>query len=173
LPEALGVNDVTVIGNSIGGWIAAELGLLGPKTVSRIVLVDAVGIEVPDHPVVDFFALSPSEIAAHSYADPDRFGINPATLTPEQLARMAANRETLAVYGGRTMTDPTLSTRLRSMAIATLVVWGEADRIVDPDYGRAFAAAIPGATYQCLAGTGHLPQIETPGLLIDTIAPTV
>ena len=44
----------------------------------------------------------------------------------------------------------------------TLVLWGDTDQIVDPDYGRAYAAAIPGARFQLLPATGHLPQLETP-----------
>jgi pimeloyl-ACP methyl ester carboxylesterase len=48
-------------------------------------------------------------------------------------------------------------------------VWGEDDRIVDPDYGRAYAAAIPGAQFRLLAETGHLPQIETPDQLLAAI----
>lgn len=47
----LDVAVVTVIGNSIGGWIAAELALLHPAHVSGVVLIDAVGIDVPGHPV--------------------------------------------------------------------------------------------------------------------------
>jgi pimeloyl-ACP methyl ester carboxylesterase len=43
----LGLADVTVIGNSIGGWITAEIALLRSSRISRIVLIDAVGIEVP------------------------------------------------------------------------------------------------------------------------------
>jgi pimeloyl-ACP methyl ester carboxylesterase len=52
---------------------------------------------------------------------------------------------------------------------AVMVISGESDRIVDPEYGRAFAAAIPGAKFVKLAGTGHLPQLETPEPLIETI----
>jgi pimeloyl-ACP methyl ester carboxylesterase len=161
--------DATVIGNSIGGWIAAELGLLAPASLARVVLVDAVGMDVPEHPVVDFFSLTPAQVAEFSYADPARFGINPATLSPDRLAVMAANREALSMYGGSTMSDATLATRLGGMPIPTQVLWGEADRIATPDYGRAFAAAIPGATFQCLTGTGHLPQIETPSLLVGAL----
>ncbi len=50
----LDLHDVTVVGNSIGGWVAAELALLGSPRVSGYVLVDAVGIEVPGHPVPNF-----------------------------------------------------------------------------------------------------------------------
>lgn len=67
------------------------------------------------------------------------------------------------------MTDPTLAGRLGGVSTPTLVVWGEADRIGDPDFGRAFAAAIPGAQFTMLPETGHLPQIETPDALIRTV----
>ena len=49
------------------------------------------------------------------------------------------------------------------------MVWGDSDRIVDADFGRAFAAAIPGAQFLLITGSGHLPQIETPGALLEAI----
>ncbi|MGH3294032.1 MAG: alpha/beta fold hydrolase [Trebonia sp.] len=57
LLDRLDVWDVTVIGNSIGGWIAAELALLGSPRVSGAILIDAVGIEVEGHPVTDVAGL--------------------------------------------------------------------------------------------------------------------
>ena len=139
--------------------------------MTRVVLVDAVGIEVPGHPVVDFFALTMDEVARHSYHDPDRFRIDVDALPPAAREMMAGNRATLAVYGGQTMTDATLADRLADLKVPTLVVWGEADRIADPDYGRAYAEAIPGAEFELLRRTGHVPQIETPELLRDTVLP--
>lgn len=169
LLEELQLSDVTVMGNSIGGWITAVMATVGSPRVSSYVLVDAVGLEVPGHPVVDFFALTPDEVAQRSYHDPERYGIDPTTLPPETQRQMAGNRGTLAVYGGQTMTDTDLAARLTTITAPTLVVWGEADRIADPDYGRAYATAIPGADYQLLTQTGHLPQIETPQKLIDVV----
>lgn len=169
LLDRLGLQDVTVIGNSIGGWIAAELALLGSARVSGLVLVDAVGIEVESHPVTDIFALSLDELARLSYHDPAAFRIDPATMTEAQQAGMAANRAALQVYAGARMADPALRGRLGAMARPTLVVWGEADRIADPDYGRAYAAAIPGARFELLHGTGHLPQLETPDQLMRAV----
>ncbi|SHH10736.1 Pimeloyl-ACP methyl ester carboxylesterase [Jatrophihabitans endophyticus] len=173
LLDELDLDDVTVVGNSIGGWIAAELALLAPPRVSGYVLVDAVGIEVPGHPVADFFALSPAELAQRSYHDPATYGLDPSTLPPEALARMAGNRQTIAVYGGVGMTDPTLAGRLADVVTPMLVVWGEADRIGDPEFGRAYAAAVPGAEFTLLERTGHLPQLETPQELIDAVWPFV
>jgi pimeloyl-ACP methyl ester carboxylesterase len=45
----------------------------------------------------------------------------------------------------------------------------EADRIGDPGYGPAFAAAIPGAEFRLLERTGHMPQIETPDALVEVV----
>src|SRR5215471_18709844 len=169
LLDRLGLDGVTVIGNSIGGWIAAELALLGSPRISGVALVDAVGIEVEGHPVTDIFPLSLDELARLSYHDPAAFRIDPAAMTEAQRAGMAANRAALRVYGGPRMADPDLRARLAAIACPTLVLWGEDDRIVDPEYGRAYAAAIPGARFEPLPGTGHLPQLETPEQLMRAV----
>jgi len=162
LLDELGLDDVCVIGNSIGGWIAAELGLLHSPRVSRLVVVDAVGIEVPGHPIADFFALSFEQVVRLSYADPARFAVTPPPSAAE-------NRKTLQVYAS-TMHDPTLRGRLTGIDVPTLVVWGSADGIAGPGYGRAFAEAIPGARFVELDGVGHLPQIEAPDRLLKLVS---
>lgn len=169
LLDRLGLDDVTVIGNSIGGWIAAELALLGSPRVRGVVLVDGVGIEVEGHPVTDISPLSMDELARLSYFNPAAFRIDPDAMTEAQRAGMAANRAALQVYGGARMGDPALRGRLAAVACPALVVWGEADRIGDPDYGRAYAAAIPGARFELLPGAGHLPQLETPEQLLRAV----
>jgi pimeloyl-ACP methyl ester carboxylesterase len=169
LLDQLDVSDVTVIGNSIGGWIASELALLDGHRLKNVVLVDAVGIDVAGHPIADFFQLSLAEVAERSYHDPAAFPINIATMSDQQKAGMAANRAALAVYSGPSMADSTLRGRLSQITVPTLVAWGESDRMVDPDYGRAWADAIPHARFLLLHGAGHLPQIETPDPLLDAI----
>ncbi|GHF43258.1 pimeloyl-ACP methyl ester carboxylesterase [Amycolatopsis bartoniae] len=169
LLEEQDLTDVTVVGNSLGGWIAAEMALLNSPRVAGVVIMNGVGITVPGHPIADFFSLTLPEVAELSYHEPDRFRIDPSTFTDAQKAAMAANRETLAVYAGKGMEDPTLAGRLAAVTVPTLVLWGQSDRMVDPDYGRAFAEAIPTATYRPLEGTGHLPQLETPDLALDAV----
>jgi pimeloyl-ACP methyl ester carboxylesterase len=163
---------VTVIGNSVGGWIAAEMALLGSPRISGIALLDAVGIEVEGHPVADVSGLSVPEIQALSFHDPTPFRVDPATIPDAQKAIMAANGAALAAYAGSpAMADPMLLGRLTDIANAnpTLVLWGESDRIVEPAYGLAYAAAIHGARVEMLPATGHLPQMETPDLVLRTI----
>jgi pimeloyl-ACP methyl ester carboxylesterase len=60
------------------------------------------------------------------------------------------------------MHDPKLKGRLHRIRIPTLVLWGTADRLVGEAYGRAFAAAMPGAKFETIAGAGHFPHLEQP-----------
>ncbi|MCS0604146.1 alpha/beta hydrolase [Streptomyces sp. LP11] len=163
LLDTLDLRDVTVVGNSIGGWIAAELAALGGDRIGAVVLANAVGIEVPGHPIADTYPLTPPELARLSFHDPSKFRFDPAALTDAQRAVAAANREALQVYAGpHDMADPTLPERVARITSPTLVAWGESDQVVDAEYGRAYARAIPGAEFRLLPGTGHLPQAETP-----------
>lgn len=74
------------------------------------------------------------------------------------------------VYAGSpAMADPSLLGRLGHVAIPTLVLWGESDQIVEPAYGQAYAAAIHGARFEVLPGTGHVPQMEAPDLVLRKI----
>ncbi len=171
LLDRLDLTGVTVVGNSIGGWAAAELALVAGERIDRLVLVNAAGLASTEHPVADFFSLTLNQVIDLSYADPDAHRIDLAALTDAQKTRAAGNRAALQVYGGLTMADPELTARLAGISVPTLVVWGEADRMVTPAYGKQYAAAIPGADFRLLPDTGHLPQVETPEALLTLLWP--
>jgi hypothetical protein len=67
------------------------------------------------------------------------------------------------------MHDPSLLGRLGEISIPMLVLWGESDRIVTPDYGRAIAAPIPEAHFEIIREAGHLPHIEQPAATFRAI----
>jgi pimeloyl-ACP methyl ester carboxylesterase len=165
----LDVSDVTVIGNSIGGWITVEMALIESPRVSDIVLIDAVGIEVADQPVADFFTMGYDEFLERAFRNPDPFRVDPTALSPAAQAAAAANRSALATYTGGEMDDPTLAERLGGLEIPALVLWGDSDRIARPEYGRAYANSIPTARFQILTDVGHLPQVEKPDAVLDAI----
>jgi len=173
LLRELDLTDVCVIGNSIGGWIAAELAVAESATadcrVSAVVLVDAGGLQIDSAPVPDFFSLTLDKVAELSYFNPDAFRINPAALPPERAAAMAANRTTLLEYSGTGMADPGLRDRLTAIAMPVLVVWGAADQMIPVEHGHAYADGIPGAQFRLITHAGHLPQLETPEELLAVV----
>ncbi|MFE7030486.1 alpha/beta fold hydrolase [Streptomyces sp. NPDC057621] len=170
LLEELDLRDVAVVGNSIGGWIAAELAALGSARISSVTLVNAVGVRVQGHPIADTFSLTPPELARLSFHDLSKFRFDPNALSEEQRAVMGTNRAALQVYSGpHGMADPTLTDRLAGIGHPTLVAWGASDKVVDSAYGRAYAQAIPGAEFRLLEGTGHMPQTETPEQLLPVV----
>ena len=162
--DDLGASDVIVVGNSFGGWIAAEMALLGSARLARAVIVDGVGIVVDGHPVASVAGLAPADLAKLSFHDPAK-----APRPPAGAAGPSPDIAALISYTGPTMADPTLAGRLAAVDLPVDVIWGESDGIVDTVYGRAYADAIPGATFTVLAGTGHLPQVETPDALLGAL----
>lgn len=161
LLERLDLQEVVVIGSSMGGWLAAELGLRASPRVAAIVLLNAVGLNsTPDSgDIVDPSSLAPAERTAYAYHDPARFA--PVLNSPDAAAAMAANQQSLRTYAGQPfMHDPSLRTRLTSLPLPTLILWGESDRIVPLTYGQQFAAVIPNAHFQLVPQAGHFPQIE-------------
>ncbi len=166
LLEELNLVDVTVVGNSLGGWIAAEMALAGSARIARVALLDAVGIDVPGHPVADVFSMAVPEILRRSFADPAPFAVDPAAIGPEARRTAAANMTALAAYAASPTIPPE---RMAAATSATMVIWGEQDQIADLDYGRAFAAAFPNASLHILSGAGHLPQLEVPEQVVALV----
>src|SRR6266566_388283 len=120
--------------------------------------------------IADVFPLTPDELSALSFHNPAAFRIDPTTLSPDQVAAMAANFQALKVYDqGQGMRDPKLRRRLARVRIPALVVWGESDGVVDPDYGRAYAQSLPNARFALIPEAGHLPQIEQPERLLTLV----
>jgi pimeloyl-ACP methyl ester carboxylesterase len=161
LIERLDLRDVVLVGNSVGGWIAAEMALRLSPRLAGAVLINSVGIDAgkPELSIVDPTAVPPAQRAALAFHDPQKFAF--AASTPEAAAEMIDNQKALRAYTGEPfMHEPTLRSRLAKMPVPTLVIWGESDRIVSPDYGRVLASSIPGSRYSPVAAAGHFPQIE-------------
>lgn len=171
LIEKLGLDEVVVVGNSVGGWIAAEIALRRSPRIAGLVLLNAVGIDVEEGApaILNPSTLPPSERGAAAFHDPARMGIAPTT--PEALAVMEQNMKTLSVYAGQPfMHDPNLRDRLSGMSLPAMVIWGESDRIANVGYGQRFAKSIPGARFEAVPEAGHFPQIEQLDRVLSLIA---
>jgi pimeloyl-ACP methyl ester carboxylesterase len=153
----------------LGGWIAAEMAVKTTERFSRLVLVDAVGIKAGNREsrdIADIYAITDKQLAELVYADPQAMSRNVKALPESELILMARAREATGRYAWTPfMHDPKLKGRLHRIQIPTLVLWGEADRVASPDYGRNYAAALPNAEFALVQGAGHFPHLEQPGAL--------
>ncbi|MEZ0089566.1 alpha/beta fold hydrolase [Streptacidiphilus sp. EB129] len=171
LLDELGLDGVMVAGSSVGGWIAAEMGLRDNRgRISALVLLGSTGI-TPEPPleIANPANLGPVRTGELAFHNPD-LRLNPATLSEEQKAGMAANQRTLAVYAGDPFChDPKLRGRLHRVTVPVLVLAGEQDGIVPLEYERALADAFPRGTFRPVPEAGHFPHIEQPGTVFGAI----
>ena len=166
LIEALDLRDAALVGVSFGAWLAAEIAIKSTARFTHLVLADAVGIKVGDREtrdIPDVFAMTEAQFLEAAYANP-AIGKVDYTAKPEaDLKIVARNREATARFAWSPyMHDPKLKGRLHRIHIPTLVLWGDTDRLTAPDYGRAYAAAIPGARFELIERCGHFPHVEQP-----------
>ncbi len=168
------LRDVTVVGSSLGGWIAAEMAVKCSDRFSGLVLVAPLGIKVGDREtrdIPDIFALPPDEVSRLQYRDPAKVAVDHGKLTDDQLTVIARNREATALYAWEPyFHNPKLRQWLHRIKLPTLLLWGADDRFVTAAYyGAAFRTAIPGARFETVAGAGHFPHLEEPAALVERI----
>jgi pimeloyl-ACP methyl ester carboxylesterase len=171
--DTLPGDKVALVALSFGGWLAAEIAVSSSHRLAKLVLVDPVGIKVSDREtpdILDLFEKSPDEVRRRSWHDPDRFAPDFNAMSDEALVVYARNREALCVYAWHPyMYNPQLPRWLNRIKVPTLLVWGASDRVVSPDYGRAYSRLIPGARFELIEGAGHHPEIEQPEMFVERI----
>jgi pimeloyl-ACP methyl ester carboxylesterase len=184
LLEALGIDAAAVVGNSMGGFVAAELAIGFPQRVERLVLVAAAGLSTYNNKAGSralpglrraerIVAAYAGWVAAHSGAVARRPGLRNATLGlvtshPSRLpAALAAEQIRGAGKPGFVQAlaanlDYDFSDRLGEIVCPTLIVWGDRDRVITPRDADRFAELIPGSRKVVFEDTGHLAMLERP-----------
>ncbi len=166
LMDRLGLQQVDIVGCSIGGWIAAELATKSPERVSKLVMVAPEGVKVgpPDRlDIPDIYAMPADELERISYHDPARMQVDLSKLTDDQLAIRVRNRETTALLVWEPyMHNPKLRHRLHRVSAPTLFLRGESDGLVSAEYLAAYARLLPNARVETMRGAGHSPHLEQP-----------
>ena len=175
LIERYDLREIALVGCSLGGWIAAEMATKTCERLSKLVLVDALGAKFGgayDRDIEDIYFLSFDKVKAIRFADPRRDPLDDMTVLGEDEAmQVARHRETTArLCWDPYFHNPALKRRLHRISVPTLVLWGEEDRFVRPEYGRAYAERIPDSRFVSIAGAGHYPHIEQPDAVLNAVS---
>jgi len=168
------LREVSLIGFSLGGWIAAEMAVKSTDRLARLILVAPVGIKVGNREsrdIPDIFALPSQEVARLQYHDPTRAVVDYTVLSNDALTVLARDREATALYGWEPyFHNPKLRQRLHRINVPTLLLWGASDRFITHSYyGAAYRDAIPGARLEVIERAGHFPHREQPAAFVKRV----
>ena len=160
--ETLGLTRVNLVGQSMGGWIGARLGVEQRHLVERLVLVCPIGIPIAALPTADFLKVPPQELPALLAANPDTVI---KRLPAQPGAAFIAERVKETATATRLLTppfDPKLPRYLHRLTMPTLLVWGKSDRLTPTEQHRAWKKLLPAAQVRLFDGAGHLVLDESP-----------
>jgi pimeloyl-ACP methyl ester carboxylesterase len=182
--DELGIDAATLVGNSMGGFVSAELAIAFPERVERLALVSPAGISsyrntrgmraLPalhraERIVAAYTAWMASKsdaVTRHPLLRNATLGLVtrhptrlPAALAAEQLRGAGKPGFIQALEANL---DYDFRHRLPEIVCPTLIVWGEEDRVLTVRDAAVYAELIPGSHKVVYADTGHMSQIERP-----------
>jgi len=177
LLDELGIERTTVVGFSLGGWLAVELATIEPRRVEKLVLVGAAGLRVEGCEQPDVFTLDPVRLVELAYHDPARRERAVAAARaldddPEALQLYLRSRVATAHLAWNPyFHDPKLVHRLHRVTAPTLVVWGREDGLLPVAHGHRWQELLPHARLEVLDESGHLPHVERPAEFLEVVRP--
>ncbi|MCG2583248.1 alpha/beta fold hydrolase [Massilia sp. TS11] len=168
----LGIGHVHVGGNSMGGFLAAQYAATHPELVRSVWLLDPAGtLKAYDQPLIHHYEAT-GEMPL-LLQDPRQFDtlIDATTTVRPWLPGFA--RRALGLRAARDYTlhcelmrqmriSPLLDEQFRAIPAPALVVWGEQDRVLNPEAAGPTAALFRDASIRIMPGIGHLPMLEDP-----------
>jgi pimeloyl-ACP methyl ester carboxylesterase len=183
LMTELGIDTAQIVGNSMGGFIGAELAIQHPARVERLVLVAAAGLSIESirtertHGIrhraenVVFFSLGNLASRSHQVALRPRLRHALLLLVAAHPSKLPGPLAAQQVLGSgkpgfsdalEAMCRYPLRDRLEQISCPTLIVWGDKDRLVPLKDASIFEQLIPGSRKIIYKDTGHVSMMERP-----------
>lgn len=186
LVEALGElapAGAHLVGNSLGGAVAAYIGLEHPGWVRSLTLIGAAGVRMPVASALQrhieaghnpFVVRSEEEYPAFLRFVLERVPPLPGPVARRMARDFVARRPMNEKILAELLEDELdLTERLAEIEVPTMLLWGDRDRLIDLSAGKVFHRRIPQARLVVMHGIGHCPQVEAPGATARRILETV
>jgi pimeloyl-ACP methyl ester carboxylesterase len=170
----LGVARAHLGGNSMGGFIAAQLAASAPQAVGSVWLIDADGtMAARDTALMRHYAQrgeNPLLVGSEAQFDATIAATTHKSVFLPRFARTALARRAVADFALHTgimkqlHASPLLETGYGQLHTPALIVWGAQDRILNPAGAGALRQLFPDSRLRIMEGIGHLPMVEAPQL---------
>jgi pimeloyl-ACP methyl ester carboxylesterase len=160
--EQLDLRDVTLVGNSMGGWMAMEIAVRDTSRLKSVVLVSPAGISAPGVQPADIFLMPDEQLVRSLFHDPKLAEARlAAPVTPESIDISLKNKHTTARLAWEPrLHDPHLPKWLHRIDVPVKIVWGREDRVLPVQFLEHFSKLMPNAQAYVIEGAGHLPHAE-------------
>lgn len=155
---------IHLVGQSLGGWIAAELGTRNCSHLKSLTLLAPAGIRLRGFPSGDNFIWSPEETArnlVHDQAYAELAIAAAAAASEAEADRALVNRYAAAKLAWEPRWfNPALQRWLHRIKVPTLVLWGAEDKLLPACYSEVWRREVPGAVVEIIPACGHLMHVE-------------
>lgn len=169
LLDMLSLHDVYMVGTSLGGEIVAECAATQSFRIRKIAMVSPAGIMKTSTPVLDAYtiaALHPThESVKTAYQMMTGDGREISDQSVENFISNMSNPDTRMVFLSTLLgmkNAPIITDKLRLIKIPTLLIWGNADKMIPVEYSKDFESSIPDCQVAIMEGCGHIPYEEKP-----------
>ena len=166
--KQLNLKNVTVVGSSMGGWIAMEMAVRDTSRLKSLVLSSPAGIAAPGVRAADIFLMAPEEMVRNLFVDQKLAEARLAQ--PEDIDVSLKNRHTTARLAWEPrLHDPYLPKWLHRIDVPVKILWGRQDRILPVAFVDVYRKLLPKAEISILENCGHLPHAEKPDEFVEII----
>jgi len=166
--EKVGINEMSIIGSSLGGQIAAEFIIEQNANVKKLVLVSPSGVMKHSTPALNTYisaalypntdsALNAFQVMSGSKKVNEKIvsGFIERMQLPN--AKVAFLSTLLGLSNSKVITE-----KLQLITIPTLIIWGENDPVIPIEYAQSFISGINDCRFYKMIGCGHTPYVEEP-----------
>lgn len=179
--DELKIEKIDIVGNCVGGWLAAEIAVHNPERVGKLALIGASGLFVSGEQIGDLFmAVQPlngkiDDVRHMLFEDGD--GSLAAEWIPDELTGKEQGMlryktfRCVARFGFKPpyFYDQKLVQRLYRFKEDALVVWGGNDTFVPLSHAAAYAEGFPNGCIEIIDGCGHAVHLEAPDVVAEKV----
>jgi len=171
LLDVLGLEQVHLVGHSLGGWMAAEFASFYPRRLKSLTLIVPAGLRILDKPIPNPVAMMPDAFFELIFNDPaNMHQVLPDFEDFDEIVHAYGEGATLARLAWTTQYNLGLERRLARVSCPSLVLRAEHDRLICDEMAERYAEVLPSSRIETIPGTGHALAVEQPNKVAAAVA---